>query len=147
MADDDLKAQLEATQRELAELKAERDWMIVAGWLAREFRRRGLPDQLADESAGVLAREVKRVDGKLIHGPRVGVTGIVADYLSSRPWLTKAASKNTRQAPEPGSDRWDIKRAVNDVAYNNEWKAKDPESHKAAWDAYLKQRVEQTLGG
>jgi len=45
------------------------------------------------------------------------------------------------RAPVDGAGRkvntWDIQKAARDLAYNEKWKAADPEGHKAAWDEHL----------
>lgn len=66
---------------------------------------------------------------------------LAVEFVRARPWYLKdktPAGGGTKDgARGDGSQVWDIKRAIKDVKYSNEWKKADPDGHEKAWNAYI----------
>jgi len=60
--------------------------------------------------------------------------------VAARPHLQSGRPATAREVSE---QKWDIQKATQDLAYDEEWRKADPEGRQAAWDAHLGNITEQ----
>ncbi len=143
--EEDPAARIAALERELADakgqlgaLQAERERNQLQTQLTAALKKFVVDPAAAEDGARVLATEAKNVAGQVMVGTAIGVEAIAQKYADERPWLT--APRNGSGAGETVI-AFDPVRAENDVEYLQDWKKRDPEGVRKAWNGHIAKRA------